>query len=83
MLVFVVTNPKKGQTWVFDNHAAALKCLQEQRLTQDFLCGCSVSCDWQDGQPVREADINLSKVALTDAQLTAIAAKLPAGLKSK
>lgn len=56
-LVFVVHNPKKGQMWVFDNHGAALRCREEQKLTQDFLWGCSVSVDWRDGQPIRSVDV--------------------------
>ncbi len=53
MQVFVVHNPKKGYTWVFDNHDAALRCREDQKLTQEALTGCTVSQKWQDGQPVR------------------------------
>jgi hypothetical protein len=53
MQLFVVRNPKTGAMYVFDNHAAALKCRVDLRLDQDHLIGCSLYWDWRDGQPHR------------------------------
>ena len=44
MLVFVVHNPKTKQVWVFDNHADALQCRREQKLTHWFLWGTTIGC---------------------------------------
>jgi hypothetical protein len=49
--VYVVTNPKKGSTWVFSNHDAALRCRETQNLSQERLVGCVIFDDWRDGQP--------------------------------
>jgi hypothetical protein len=38
---------------VFNNHDAALRCRQEQKLTQAHLWGCVVFDDWRDSEPVR------------------------------
>lgn len=51
-LVFVVHNPIKGQVWVFDNHDAARRCRQEQKLSHWHLWGCVVFNDWKDGVPL-------------------------------
>jgi len=53
MQLFVVHNPKTGAMFVFDNHAAALRCKDDLRLSQDFLIGCPLFCDWKSGQAIR------------------------------
>lgn len=44
MLVFVVRNPKTGCVWVFTDHADALRCRREQKLSQEHLWGCTTNC---------------------------------------
>lgn len=46
-LVFVVMKESKGngrEIWVFDNHADALRCRQEQQLDSSHLWGCAIGC---------------------------------------
>jgi hypothetical protein len=57
MQLYVVRNPKTGAVFVFDNHDAALRSRIDQKLTQDFLIGCSLCSDWQKGQPIRKEDV--------------------------
>lgn len=57
MQLFVVRNPKTSATFVFDNHDAALRCRMDHKLNQDFLVGCSLCSDWQNGEPIRAKDI--------------------------
>jgi hypothetical protein len=54
MQLFVVHNPKTGTMYVFDNHDAALRCRQEQKLSHAHLLGCVIFNDWKDGEPVRQ-----------------------------
>lgn len=52
---FVVTD-KKDRVYLFDNHAAALKCRQDLKLNHWFLFGVGINSDWVDGEPVRKKD---------------------------
>lgn len=56
MQLFVVDgfDKKSGSVnaiYVFDNHAAALKCRRELKLKHGHLRGCIIFSDWEDGQP--------------------------------
>jgi hypothetical protein len=53
MQLFVVHNPKTSQVWVFNNHDAAMRCRQEQKLNHWHLWGCVVFDDWRNGEPMR------------------------------
>lgn len=52
MQLFVVHNPKQSTVYVFNNHDAALRCRQHQKLSHWHLWGCVVFDDWRDGEPV-------------------------------
>lgn len=52
MQVFVV-HDRKDKAYVFDNHDAALRCRRHLKLNHWHLFGCTVSQDWQNGEPVR------------------------------
>ena len=59
MQLFVVDkkDKKSGTTsavYVFDNHAAALRCRHELRLSSDHLRGCVINSDWRNGQPIAQ-----------------------------